>query len=79
MKNSDMPAMPVIDEDGVLDCDRYEAMAINPTTATGLTKREIFAMHAMQALATNHNGVTWKSLAIEAVSIADSLLRELEK
>ena len=43
MNNADMPAMPVIDEDGVLDCDKYKEFAMNPTIATGLTKREMMA------------------------------------
>lgn len=43
LSNADMPAMPVIDEDGVLDCDRYKEFAMNPTIAKGLTKRETIA------------------------------------
>ena len=42
MNNADMPAMPVIDEGGVLDCDKHKKFAMNPTIATGLTKREEF-------------------------------------
>ena len=43
------------------------------------TKREIFAMHAMQSLATNTGYGSWKDLASDAVALADALLAELEK
>jgi hypothetical protein len=43
------------------------------------TKREIFAMHAMQSLATNTGYGSWKDLASDAVSLADAVLVELEK
>lgn len=43
LSNADMPAMPVIDEDGVLGCGRYKEFAMNPTLAKGLTKRETIA------------------------------------
>jgi hypothetical protein len=75
MKNSDKPAMPM---DGEFYIDPYK-----PEKGTecylGLTKREMFAMHAMQALATNTGYHKWDLLAEDAVAIADALLKELEK
>lgn len=41
--NSYMPAMPIIVEEGVLDCDMYENFATDTTLAKGLTKREAIA------------------------------------
>ncbi|ELY5178928.1 hypothetical protein SNE85_000791 [Vibrio cholerae] len=53
MKNSDMPAMPVIDEEGVLDCHRYKHIAMSPTMATGQTKYEKVLAHFMSAMLSN--------------------------
>ncbi len=65
MKNSNMPAMPIVDR------ARHE----------GLTKREHFAGLAMQGLVSNHNYVMGNedSLSDLALTIADALLAELEK
>ena len=78
MKNTDIPAAPF--------CSGSESSVCNGITYTehyietsGLTKREIFAMHAMQALATNTGYDKWELLAGDAVDIADALLKELEK
>lgn len=78
MKNANMPAMPCgIEQDGY-----------NPgqTPAVwGLTKREMFAMHAMQAILANgaseEIGYTdWaENLAKHAITAADALLAELDK
>ena len=80
MKNADMPAMP---QDADLLVER---IGLCPTVGTGLTKREMFAMHAMQGLlssASDSNGI-WTNegpelVANEAVRFADALLAELDK
>ena len=45
MKNGDMPAMPI-------ELNGFEQYA--PEAHTGLTKREMFAMHFMQAWIQHH-------------------------
>lgn len=87
IKNGDLPAMPVMDEstqeqyNGVLNI-RHSVMSY------GLTKREQFAMAAMQGLCADigkvydfcPNGESLDSyLARQAVSVADALLAELER
>ena len=74
-KNCDMPAMP---QDDAIWCQRIGEC---PTLATGLTKREMMAMTAMQGLAANSSGgySDYKYMAKDAVRIADALLAELER
>ena len=82
IKNGDMPAMP---QDYTLWC---EGIGICPTLGVGLTKREQFAMAAMQGMLANQyvqdfNGGESpdrpNALAIKAVAYADKLLKALEK
>ena len=70
MKNSDMPAMPI-------ELSGFGMYA--PEAHHGLTKREMFAMAAMQGLCA-HSGDYHKfeHLASDAVNYADALLAELE-
>lgn len=70
MKNADMPAMPI-------EFSGFGPYA--PEAYAGLNKREMFAMHAMQALATNTGYGTWEDMANDAVNISDALLAELER
>ena len=75
MKNADMPAMPV-------DYNAKQGIALEGKleVGSGLTKREIFAMNAMQGLLSRgawSNKVS--SIANDAVRHADALLAELEK
>lgn len=85
MKNADMPAMPTTDidllterNDGLDESGRY-------AFSRGLTKREMFAMHAMQGFLAANSG--WKNsspmtnseIAQEAVDLADDLLEALER
>ena len=74
IKNADMPAMPV---------DRCDADAIEAgiQVFSGLTKREMMAMAAMQALLTSSSGgySDYKYMAQDAVTAADALLAELER
>ena len=70
MKNSDMPAMPT-------EFNGFGQYA--PEAHAGLTKREMFAMAAMQGLCA-HDGPINSTLDCQAaVSYADELLAELEK
>jgi hypothetical protein len=75
MKNADLPAMPITSEP-------YPAGAI-PTgrlVACGLSKREQFAMAAMQGLAAESGRYQGPSdMAHDAVRLADELLAELER
>lgn len=74
MKNADMPAMPNSNPDTypVPVCSEW---------AYGLTKREMFAMHAMQGLLSNSTEWAWVhyELSRKAVDIADVLLAQLEE
>lgn len=72
MKNSDMPAMPCqpLGQDGM---PSYEM-------TYGLTKREMFAMTAMQGLLSNSAGkYTYAEMAEHSVNCADTLLEKLEQ
>jgi hypothetical protein len=77
MKNSDNPAHPK--PHGV----NFETATVNGWS--GLTKREIFAMHAMQGLLANSYGDSWSpeqrvlSISRQSVEHAGALLKELEK
>ena len=95
MKNSDSPAMPVsFNEeyqcsDGLpAGCSVTKKRTVNHT---GLTKREMFAMHAMQGFASSEVETTRVYLkasgeddvgvmfAKMSVEFADALLAELDK
>ena len=67
MKNGDMPAMPI---------ELYGHGQYAPVAYTGLTKREMFAMAAMQGLLADSNVQTISAVNI-AVECADLLLRKL--
>ena len=78
MKNADLPAMPQDGDLWVLEIGQCA------TEATGLTKREMFAMHAMQAWIQHHGsrgdyGFSEKDAAQSSLRCADALLEELEK
>ena len=80
MKNANLSAMPasMIDthsnrNDGMDESGRY---MLN----MGLTKREMFAVHAMQGIqACAGQDMDYKQAAIQAVMCADALLAELDK
>ena len=72
IKNGDMPAMPI---------DRCDADAIEAgiQVFSGLTKREMMAMHMMAAnrnRGSNYN--SWVDMATDAIEMTDALLAELE-
>lgn len=81
MKNSEQPIIPFISSNGT----PYDANHL------GLTKREYFAGLAMQGIlsqytemaangaSTEHFGGMQMNIAIEAVNLADELLKQLDK
>lgn len=77
MKNGDLPAMPVIEE---TKTEQYGSGTYATAKALylGLTKREMFAMAAMQGLLAKSE-YTYVDTATDAVAYADALLAELER
>ena len=75
MSNSDMPAMPTVDDNNFSN------------GTSGLTKREYFAAKALNSILSNYNpyengqfdSSDWDVTAQQAVGIADALLKELAK
>lgn len=78
IKNGDLPAMPFIEES---KSEQYNGATHTTATcmATGLTKREMFAMAAMQGILSCDNSEFTNVAASSAVSHADALLAELER
>lgn len=74
MKNADMPAMPVTDECGM----PFNSIPEGSCT-TGLTKREMMAMHMMAARISIPGAPDDEFDAKRAVAATDALLAELEK
>ena len=72
IKNGDMPAMPV---------DRCDADAIEAgiQVFSGLTKREMMAMHMMAHLMPNERLKSYEEQASYALMATDALLAELER
>ena len=84
MNNSDMPAAPC----EVKANDQMKALGMSHDfNARGLTKREAFAMAAMQNILSHYNpyeqddfdSSDYESAATQAVGLADALLKELDK
>ena len=73
MKNADMPAMPVTEEDYNAAGD-YVLMQRG-----GLTKREYFAAMAMQGLCCREGYGSMEDVAHDALAVANALLAELDK
>lgn len=77
MKNGNLPASPLpIAANGqeIVSIESWDAS----TQSNGFTKREAFAMAAMQGLASG-NHVRQIDIVKFSVEMADSLLKELEK
>lgn len=72
MKNADKPVYPVPERD-------YNKFSEHAAPWCGLTKREAFAMAAMQGILANRDPLNNYEMAKEAVNIANALLSELEK
>lgn len=68
IKNGDMPAMPIFPDTG----------AGHAAAHHGLTKREQFAMAAMQGFCAD-GGMNPDNIPDASVRVADALLSELEK
>ena len=80
MKNADLPAMPQTISDS--SDGSYLVGSHMEFEWSGLTKREMFAMHAMQgelAGSANHSRPEPEDVASFAVKCADALLAELDK
>jgi len=87
VNNGDMPASALFDRYGncsyAKDDRGYTTTVIN----SGLTKREAFAMAAMQNILSHYNpyesgdfdSSEYNVTASHAVGLADALLKELEK
>ena len=78
-----MPANPVKGCDGrFIDCNDDSVNWLNQCKPSiGMTKREEFAMAAMQGLCAGNieNRGTYEDISIGAVLLADLLLEELSK
>ena len=73
-KNGDLPAMPF---EAVMA--RANGNTTGWTNYTGLTKREMMAMHIMTGLCSKY-GVAFETDTVQdAIRMADSLLAELER
>ena len=92
IKNGDMPAMPMQATNKLIEmvstCESDSALDSYISTFGGLTKREQFAMAAMQGMlshATRYKpregaSENWhEAISEEAVQLADALLAELDK
>ncbi|MFQ2180202.1 hypothetical protein ACK33W_02730 [Aeromonas veronii] len=78
MKNADMPAMPVVNGDNEpAEFDR--PFYRNSNLATGLTKREMMAMHMMASLVATSGYQLREHMVQDAIAATDALLAELEK
>lgn len=91
MKNADTPAMP-LEHTEVYQCSEGLPLGCSipkerSVVCHGLTKREMFAMHAMQGLFADNTyadlyetSEDWvKNVTEASVEFADALLMELEK
>jgi hypothetical protein len=76
MKNSDKPAYPVLDKLITEGVDQGLELK-----HAGLTKREMFAMAAMQGVTMRHNveHMFPHEIAKRAIEIADETLKQLEQ
>lgn len=75
LNNGDLPAMPVRG-----NCvDASGAYCGDVVYSAGLTKREQFAMAALQGILSCDNSEFTNVAAISAVAHADALLTELER
>ena len=88
MNNADLPASPLTGNayDNFSAYDETSNTSYDPD-CQGLTKREMFAMHAMNTILGNYNpyddgsfdSSNWQETAKNCVGLADALLAELEK
>jgi hypothetical protein len=80
MKNGDLPAMPNLASSGIATSERELAEMLSEGRVTvGLTKREMFAMAAMQAVIGSKIELSEAHVSAMACTYADALLAELER
>lgn len=81
IKNGDLPAMPVHQVWQDCGIDGNSGPHYVETIDKCLTKREQFAMAAMQGLLVNaeRNSLSFDTAHVQAVKCADNLLAELER
>ena len=72
IKNGNLPAMPI-------NYDSSMLAALTRAEAMGMTKREMFAMAAMQGLCASVPCAPYSLIVRDAVQLADVLLAELER
>lgn len=87
MKNADMPAMPQSSTSDGYPCNYTDYAGVG--IPTGLTKREMIAMHVISGLSShpdmmrsNDDGLRdtiAQTIAAQSVMLADCLLSELER
>lgn len=77
MKNADLPAMPQSATSEGHSCYYYDYSG--PGIPTGLTKREMMAMHIMASISTTVGYQNYGQMAQDAIAATDALLAELEK
>lgn len=77
MSNGNTPAFPIIEESKSEGCDGATYMT-GTAVSFGLTKREMFAMAALQGILAKPE-VSMNYAAEDAVKFADELIAELEK
>ena len=84
VSNGDMPANPIVMENGH-PYHASQARFENASLVSGLTKREAFAMAAMQGMIASgictppQDETIHHMTSMASVSYADALLKELEK
>ena len=79
MKNADLPAMPMF-SDNAEPCIVRDHETGKKAPATGLTKREMMAMHILSGLLSDYEFDVTRQVAAEvAVQQADALLAELDR
>jgi len=83
MNNADMPINTLVATDALARTMRYEGIEDTIKSLGGLTKREYFAIQIMANMAWNATDKNipqhYEHAAASAVSMADALLKELNK
>ena len=75
--NGNMPAMPQAATSEGYSCHYYDYDG--PGIPTGMTKREMMAMHVASGLISSGYDATFEQTARLSVNYADALLAELER
>lgn len=80
MNNADKPAMPIHHVIESCSADGNQGPYLFTKVDTGLTKREMFAMHFMAASRSRNSTYdSWEAIALDSIEMADALLKVLEK